>query len=137
MQNIFACLPGCDTTGGGEEAEAGCGLLEGYILSSTNLYTHHTSKDHCFCDTTGGGEETEEGCGLLEGCGPSQKAYDTVVEEQPYGPDVQIVKEECINHISKPMWEAQDHSVQPPEPIIIISDDESDADSVKPVIYID
>ena len=29
------------------------------------------------------------------------KAYDTVVEEQPYGPDVQIVKEECINHVSK------------------------------------
>ena len=29
------------------------------------------------------------------------KAYDTVKETQPYGPDYPIVKEECINHVSK------------------------------------
>ena len=29
------------------------------------------------------------------------KAYDTVNEKLPYGPDYPIVKEECINHVSK------------------------------------
>ena len=29
------------------------------------------------------------------------KAYDTVNEEMPYGPDIPIVKEECVNHVSK------------------------------------
>ena len=29
------------------------------------------------------------------------KAYDTVQEDQPYGPEYPILKEECINHVSK------------------------------------
>lgn len=29
------------------------------------------------------------------------KAYDTVQEDQPYGPEYLILKEECINHVSK------------------------------------
>ncbi|GFO27487.1 hypothetical protein PoB_005399200 [Plakobranchus ocellatus] len=31
------------------------------------------------------------------------KAYNKVCEVQPYGPDTQIVKEECVNHVSKRM----------------------------------
>ncbi|GFO17377.1 hypothetical protein PoB_004388200 [Plakobranchus ocellatus] len=29
------------------------------------------------------------------------KAYNKVCEVQPYGPDTQIVKEECVNHVNK------------------------------------
>ena len=36
----------------------------------------------------------------LVGDGDS-KAYDTVKEEMPYGPEYPIIKEECINHVSK------------------------------------
>lgn len=29
------------------------------------------------------------------------KAYDTVCEQMPYGPEINIAKEECVNHVSK------------------------------------
>ena len=39
-------------------------------------------------------------------CDGDSKAFDAVVAAEPYGPDIQIENEDCVNHISKWMGTA-------------------------------